>query len=332
MESIQKILSMYDVHGEMIVKISERLYKVGHGDQHFALKRSNLTMESLRNWEHVFQQAEKHKLVSILPVYATKERSLVQEINGDLYYLSPWINGKSSTIKSLYHSIGMIHSQTKQSQFINESQMNKQFKAYKETCKEWGQQLLGYIKRFESHRYMSPIELQVCTHYHHLEKALKKCIQYVDRFLDRKTGKEQWETCLCHGNLKLSHIIEAKENYLINWERSHHGYAIIDLINLFKNEVVDYDAPMKNYIDLFNIYMQENKLEAHELLLLNIYLLDITPYMDNLRSYVEETPTLSAIGQVTRLEIIYRQLLFGLELSSHLETNYLSIFTTDIDD
>lgn len=332
MKKIQEVLSSYGIYQATITKISNKVYKIDDGKQQFALKRSELSGEEVSQWEHVFHQADKRKLVSILPAFLTINSSLYQKFDQSIFYLTPWINRKSSTIESLYRSIGSIHSQTKRSQAIDQENIIQQFNNYKKTCVHTREKLLSYVKKFESHRYMSPIELQVCTHYRDMQQSLKTCIEYVERLIDEETTSIQWSNSLCHGNLRLSHLLEGEQPYLINWEQARYDYAITDLVRLFTNDIVHYDAPVQMYLDSFNIYMKENHLNHGELLLLIIHLLDVTRYMEIVQAYIENRSQLTMIQQIQKLQTTYRQQKFALKLSRYLEKEFISILADDFDD
>src|SRR5699024_3050849 len=99
--------------------------------------------------------------------------------------------------------------------------------------------------------------------------------------------QKKWGYSLCHGNLRLSHSLIGMENsYMINWEQAIYDYPVTDLAILFKNELINYDAPAEMWIESFNIYMAENQLQKAELSLLLIHLLDPTMYIKNVQQYI----------------------------------------------
>src|SRR5699024_10361634 len=65
-------------------KISERMMRIYDLERVYALKRSDLTDETVRLWVHVYKMAKDHQLRSIIPVYVTMNGSLYQKVNGTI--------------------------------------------------------------------------------------------------------------------------------------------------------------------------------------------------------------------------------------------------------
>lgn len=331
MEGIDQVIAAYHIKPVTVSKISDRVYKIDDGQQQYALKKSSLTGQRLRSWERAFADAHHRQLSSILSLFLTVNNSLYSTFDQDYYYLTPWINGEESTIEQLYRSIGKIHKKTQQHQIVDHDQVIHQFSQYKQYCDESLKRLLSYVKQFESHLYMSPLELQVCTHYRDIELVFRKMNGQITRFIDEQDEVLSWHYSLCHGNLKQTHSIQGHQTYLINWEHASYQHPTTDLVKLFKNELIHYDAPAKAWIDSFKVYMEENKLQNHELSLLLIYLLDPTDYMEIIQQYHEQRSDQSLINQIKKLQIKYRQLLFGLQLLDFIDQQYLSIIASDLE-
>lgn len=328
---IEKVISSYGIEPISISKISERVHKVDDGKYQYALKKSILTDQTVKKWEQVFHNAHEQQLPLVLSIFLTKTNFIYTVFEQEFYYLMPWINGKQSTIQQLYRSIGNFHKQTKQRQSVDYNQIVNQFSLYNQYCDKAVKRLLSYVKQFESHIYMSPLELQVCTHYRDIERSFIKIREQISRLTSDQNEQVMWNYSLCHGNLKLSHSLEAYQTYYINWEHAKYDHPVTDLVILFKNELTNYDAPIESWIDLFKIYMEENQLHNHELSLLLIYLLDPTEYMTRVQQYIEQTSNQSIIDQIKGLQIDYRKLLFGLQLLDFIDQNYLSIIEGDLD-
>lgn len=330
MEKLEQVISAYGIKPVRISKISDRIHKVNDGKHDYALKKSILSQQNIKKWERVFHDAHQYQLSSVLSLFLTKTNAFYTLFEQEYYYLMPWINGQPSTIEQLYRSIGKIHKQTQQSQPFDHKQMLSQFNQYDQYCDETLKKLLTYVKQFESHIYMSPLELQVCTHFRDIELSLIKTKEQIKQLTSTQKDDGNWSYSLCHRNLKRPHLlVQNHQTYFINWEYATYDYSVTDLVMLFKNELTDYDAPVKLWMDLFSIYMEENQLQHHELSLLLIYLLDPTEYMKKVQQYVEQTSNQSMINQIKNLQITYRQLLFGLQLLDFINENYFSTYERD---
>src|SRR5690625_393946 len=332
MKMIERIMSSYGISPVKITKVSDQVYKVVDGQRQYALKKSVLTPQTVKNWEQVFHHADQKHIPEILSIFLTKDHSLYTISEDESYYLMPWIDGKTSTIEQLYRSIGKVHKKTQQFQSVDYDKMVHHFNQYSQYCDGVQKRLLTDVKQFESRIYMSPLELQVCTQYRDVELAIKKAQEQIRQLTSRLEKREEWGYCLCHGNLRLSHgLVGVDHTYLINWEQANYNYPVTDLSILLKNELIHYDAPAKLWMNTFNIYMEENRLHNNELSLLLIHLLDPTTYIKCIQQYIEQTSSQSMINQMKQLQIEHRQLLFGLQFLGFINEHYFSKINSDLD-
>src|SRR5699024_953506 len=201
----------------------------------------------------------------------------------------------------------------------------------KNQCTERHKQLLAYVEQFESNKYMSPLELLVCTQYRDLELVFRETQKRVEQFTQENNEKTAWNYSLCHGSLRFAHFLNADQTYLFNWEKAQYENAIQDLVDFFKYETIVYDTPADLFTKPFTTYMDINELTKQELHLLTVYLLDTTDYITLIENYIENTSTDSIVYQIQSLQRVYRQLIFGLHWSDYVENEYDSI-SLDLDD
>lgn len=331
MDIIEDIIATYGIRPVKISQITDRVYRIDDGYQQYALKKSKLTNQRMTSWERTFHDAYKQQLSSLVPLFLTINNSLHSIHAQNYYYLTPWITGEQATIEQLYRCIGKAHKQTKKSQTFDHDQMIHEFRKYEAYCAHVQESLLSYVKRFESHIYMSPLELQVCTHYRDVELVCKKIRDQISRLTNDEEKSLEWSYSLCHGNLKLSHSLEADQTYLINWEQMTYEHPMTDLVIIFKNELLHYDSPIETWIDSFEVYMEENKLSDNELTLLLIHLLDPTSYITIVQQYMNQTSDETMIHQMKKLQTTYRQLLFALQFLNFVDQHYFSNIENDLD-
>lgn len=331
METIKNVLASYAVYPLKIEKVTDTVFRIEDGQHVYALKKSSLTKQSIANWENVFRQAHAQNVPGVLSVYLTKQHYLYAESNNTIYYLTPWIEASRQSIERLYQLVANVHAKTKQSHPVEMEKTHNQFNTYKRHCESAQKRLLNYVEQFEKKRYMSPFELLVCMQFRDLESGVKEALKRVDQFLEEQTEQSTWNYSLCHGNLMSSHILNADYTYLINWEGAHYGSPIQDLVHLFKQEVIEYDAPTESFIALFTTYMMENELTKGELYLLTVYLLDSTDYVALVENYINDTSSEDMIGQIKSLQHAYRRLVFGLHWSNYVEKEYDTIALDDLE-
>lgn len=324
MDNIRKVLEAYRIQVVTVEQITENLFRVSDGQHFYALKKSKLTHDSVTNWENVYHQALAQNMSAILPVYLTKQGNLYERENDICYYITPWFSSKpieqTQQIERMYRSIGTIHAKTTQSLAIEKGTISKNFASYQAQLLKMRDALLQHVERFEKNRYMSPVELLVCTQYRELDFIFNELNRRVDQFIDDIDNQSDWQYCLCHGQLDFSHVIFHHHTYILNWEKAHFNNAAIDLAFLYHRLVEHYDNPADHLIELFSVYTNENKLTDLELDLLSIYLLDPTDYITMIEQYANNPSYRSVIDQVKQLQRTHRQLSFAMKWTAHSET------------
>lgn len=318
MDLVKKVIRSYGIDSQQILQVTESVYKVVTQQQAYALKKSQLASHTVTTWENVYHEAHAKQLNFILPIFLTKTGSLYQQENNAFYYLSPWVTGEHATIEQSYRAIGQLHARTKQEQTMPTEQIIKQFETYQKECQQYQKKQITYIEKFEKERYMSPFELQYCTHFRDVELVFKKIMESIDRFNDEIADVTTWNQSLCHGNLQLSHFMHSGKTTIINWEKAYYANPVFDLVLLFKNEAIHYDTTNDTLLDLFTMYLDENELSPIERYLLLIYLLDPTDYVSIVQQYDERSSKDSMLLQVKDLQVAYRKLLFGLAFFEYL--------------
>ncbi|MBY7143245.1 hypothetical protein KFZ56_09275 [Virgibacillus sp. NKC19-3] len=323
MEVLKKVLNSYAIYPLAIEEVTERLFRVSDGQREYALKKSLLSKESLANFENVYHTAFSQHIATILPVYLTKSGNLYTEMNQTIFYLTPWIEysntKQSQLIENLYKNIGAVHAKTKQTQLISTERLIREFTTYKAFCEHAANELITFVQQFEKSRFMSPFELLVCTHYRDLEFTLKEIIKRIQHLIDEQEEEISWNFSLCHGNVRISHTLGA---HMINWENAYYDNAVMDLAAFFKQEVSHYDQPRDALMEQFSTYNHENELNQHELNLLIIHLLNPTNYLKIVQQYAGHTSVDTMVTRVRKLQHAHRQLLFGLQFSKYVETEY----------
>src|SRR5699024_2730542 len=129
--------------------------------------------------------------------------------------------------------------------------IDQSFHTYKNQCAERHKQLLAYVEQFESNKYMSPLELLVCTQYRDLELVFRETRKRVDQCIQENNEETLWNYSLCHGSFRLAHKTNADQAYLISWKKAQYENAIQYSVEIYKYETIVYDAPAISFIKLF---------------------------------------------------------------------------------
>lgn len=317
-------MKAYGLEPLKIEQITDRVYKVSDGSNTYALKESRLTTPAISAWEQVYHHAYAFHLTSILPVYLTSQSGFYTETGSAYYYLTPWVSEDRLTheqkIINAYETIAAIHAKTSQQTTVDTETIAATFGDYRNNCAQLKPKLLNYVQLFERNHFMSPFELQVCTHYHVLLTVLNEIDYYLDKFIKELEASSNWHNCLCHGHLELSHFLNHGHTYLINWENATFDTPVTDLSHLLRSQTRYYDQSLEQLAELFAAYTELNTLTASQHHLLSIYLLDPFYYISVIEDYLEQPERLSMVKRTQMLESAFRQLTLGLKWNDGKDT------------
>src|SRR5699024_4918080 len=98
MDDVREVLKSYAIDPAYIEQITDRLFKVKDKERTYAVKRSQLTRQTVAMWEHVYHEANDKKIAAVLPVYLTKAGFLYITMRHTVYYLTPWIDEERSLV------------------------------------------------------------------------------------------------------------------------------------------------------------------------------------------------------------------------------------------
>ncbi|WP_077327244.1 phosphotransferase [Virgibacillus siamensis] len=334
MENIEKAAGAFNLFPVKMEQITDRVYQIDTGQHQYAIKRSSLgkKAKALPVFEEVYRRAAKHTITSILPVYLTRHAGLYTEQNGQIYYVTPWIsddvNNNEQVIQSIYKSIADTHAKTKKVSHMDTSPVIEKFANYQKRCAAKQNKLLESVELFEQRRYMSPLELQVCTHFHILNDAFAELDRKIGDFNFELGATNKWNVCLCHGNLKSSHILHGDEPYLINWEKASINNAITDLVVFFKHQLCHWYQTSDKLMEHFSVYASRNSLNQAEINLLSLQMLDPQRYITTLDAYLRGSDD-TMTSRTIQLESALRQIKFGLYCSKYLEEQYSDLSQAD---
>ncbi|WP_174613947.1 phosphotransferase [Virgibacillus ihumii] len=324
MENIRKAVSAYNIYPVKFKQETDRLYQVDTGQQKYALKQSRMNKQALSVWEDTYRLASKHDIKSILPVYLTNHSKIYTDQNDLICYLSPWIPNKKleedmQSTRTIAECIAEVHAKTKKDYQVEPEPIIEKFSEYRKRCSTMQRNLLHYVEMFEQNRFMSPFELQVCTHYHLLNETFQELDWKIEQFCSELGDTAEWNYSLCHGNLKESHTLHGDQPYLINWENAFYDNATTDLIQFFNHKVrSDYQSSDK-LMDFFFSYISGNPLKQQEVYLFVISSLNPRTYIQMIDAYHNRSSGDTMVYRTKELEYAFRQLKFGLYCSNWLE-------------
>ncbi|SER74989.1 spore coat protein YsxE [Gracilibacillus ureilyticus] len=321
----QQIFDEYQIRPNYVEQISDKVYKLITNTQNYCLKFSALTKDQLGHWYAVYRYISESHVLGFVPLILTKENSPYYLIDDQVIMVSPWIESyrgdrPSDEWIASFHGLGKLHGSTLQNIEVNYSQdqLTEISQYFENDRKRKKEELLQYIRYFESKRFMAPFELQACMHYRDLEWTMQMMDKWQYIYMDLLKDNQSRKVVLCHGNMKPSHYTLLNDNaYFLNWEYARMDFPSRDLSAYLNSLFTYHDCDMKKINEGLSIYFQYIRFHDIDKCELIFELLDPDPYLSLLTEYVNSTES-DEIRRSIQLEKKYRQLLFSNQLEQLL--------------
>ena len=113
--------------------------------------------------------------------------------------------------------------------------------------------------------FYSPSEYLLVRNISFIFSSINIGKSYIDEWFKEIDGKTGIRKTIVHNNLRLSHFIRNKKDYLISWDKSKIDLPIFDLYNLYNNHYMDFD-----FYEIFKRYESNYPLKSDERKLLFI--------------------------------------------------------------
>lgn len=216
--------------------------------------------------------------------------------------------GESLTLPEIFQNIGYAHNNTIQTVTIDKEKVKKDFMSYREKCVQYRERFDHYIDEFEQKRYMSPVELLVCSHYRDIDYLYHELFNRIDEFDSELSEINDWKYCRCYGHKNIKHLLIKRHLYQNSHEYFFHSNAVSDVVAMIKYHIEYFEWEDTELTEHFSIYRDVNPLEQIELYLLAIYLLDPTEYLQAVEDYATKATEHSMMENVTMLKRKHRLL------------------------
>lgn len=115
------------------------------------------------------------------------------------------------------------------------------------------------IRALESDVFSSPSSQLLLVHSNKIFASLDFCKRELEKWYSLVKEKKKQRVSLVHNNLKLEHFIKNENDYLISWDNAKVDTPIIDMVELYRNECLNFDFTEKldKYLGMYNISEDE---------------------------------------------------------------------------
>ena len=107
----------------------------------------------------------------------------------------------------------------------------------------------------EEELYPAPSSYLLLRNITLLYSSIDYSLYFLNKWYELVKNADVKRVARVHGNLKLSHLIENDNLYLISWDNSKIDIPIVDIYNFYKNNYLDLD-----FSSLFSVYLSKYQL------------------------------------------------------------------------
>ncbi|CUA78706.1 aminoglycoside phosphotransferase [Anoxybacillus suryakundensis] len=257
----------------------ERIQKWEIANRTYALKR----IDSLAHWQAI-EQAHRLRIPLAIPIYETKKR------DGQWYYMMPWLKEKTDPTSSFFHDLARWHKHSLKEMQTMETEIESYYKERKSSLEKTKQTLNQYIEQCEKQWYMSPFQLQCCTHFLDVMRAISFSEHTLNEWRERMREKKTVRICYIHGRPSFRHYVERDDDtsYFISFERARWAPPFHDLLFFFRQYLHTYPIVCDEAVQWLSQYEQTLALEEDERLLFFHLLVDPHRFVRLIHRYEQQ--------------------------------------------
>ena len=196
----------------------------------------------------------------------------------------------------IIYLMSLLHNKTTSFNEVNEDELKTRFEEILKILDDTYNYYSNLQKTKEETIYMSPAEQLLMNNISKIYFLLNVSRKNIEEYYEIVSNKKVEKKSIIHGNLKINHILETKEKYLISWNNSRKEIPVYDLVKFYKNEYenIEFNSLYKNYKSKYKLDEEEEKLFISLIAIPNIIELDKTNFIDciNVKAlvdYVEKT-------------------------------------------
>lgn len=196
----------------------------------------------------------------------------------------------------IVYLMSLLHNKTTSFNEVNENELKTRFEEIIIILDETYEYYSNLQNNIEEEIYMSPAEQLLMNNISKIYYLLNISRKNIEDYYEIISNKKVERKSIIHGNLKMNHILESKEKYLISWNNSKKEIPVYDLVKFYKNEYekIELSSLYENYKSKYKLNEEEENLFISLISIPNIIKLDKTNYIDcininGLVDYVDKT-------------------------------------------
>ncbi|GAA3321068.1 spore coat protein YsxE [Ectobacillus funiculus] len=205
-EQYEPLLQMYRLNPEHLEEHGSVL-KVYTNQGPYALKRLSPSRLERSNFVHHLRFLSEKGFTNYAPVYHASDGEYFLSDGQHQYYLMPWLDSaeqkgeENDHYHQMFQTLAAMHQKTVKEESITEETIDSHYNALSGRWEQDRDMLDTFLTQSEAKWYMSPLELQYCTYYHHVLRAHEFAAKQLEEWQELMKEKETTRISLIHGNV-----------------------------------------------------------------------------------------------------------------------------------
>ena len=169
---------------------------------------------------------------------------------------------KEQKMNDLIDTVSNLHNKTSYYKEVTEDKYQSIYDDIENNILYLKELYNNYFDIYLPKEYLSPSEYLLMRNISKIFDNLDFCQEKLDSWYELVKNESKQRVSVIHNNLKVSHLIRNKDNYLISWDHSKIDTPILDIVKLYHNEFFNYDFEpiLNNYFKEFSLTKEEKEL------------------------------------------------------------------------
>lgn len=186
-----------------------------------------------------------------------------------IYLTYPYIEDNGLAIEDrandLIKTVSLLHNKTTTYQDIDLDKIKEIYEDISNNINYLDSYYHDMQDYIEGKEFFSPAEYLLIRNISKVYASIYYCKNNLELWYEKVKKNNRQRYVLLHNNLRLDHLIESDQTYLISWDQAKKDLVIYDFVNFYKNE---YEKLEMSF--LFELYQNKYRYTQDEYLLFTI--------------------------------------------------------------
>lgn len=262
-----------------IIKYINKAKLIEENNKYYILKPKKIEIEEI--YSNLINRDFNNFLTPIEINNSYEKYEFIDELN----------SSNSDRSNDIINLMSILHNKTTSFNEVDEDELKTRFEETIKLLDNTYNYYRNLQDSIEEIIYMSPAEQLLMNNISKIYFLLNVSRENIEDYYKIVDEKKVEKKSIIHGNLKINHILESKEKYLISWNNSRKDIPIYDLVTFYKNDFnnIELNSLFEQYKNKYKLEIEEEKLFIALITIPPIVKLDKSNYIDciNVKALVD---------------------------------------------